>query len=161
MSEATSGAGSEAPAGRFAHADYFVSCAKTNSSPRSLFQFGKTMTTPNELKPTSKLLVMDILKSLGMDVSKWANMKGRAARAASNPKYCYNWSFSQLGEFVVVCLWHDGLKQKDGKLYYQLDRSRWRAKSTDTRRIEFLQHRKHRLDRARHWQHKQAGKRSG
>jgi hypothetical protein len=68
---------------------------------------------------------------------------------------------SQLGEFVVVCLWHDGLKQKDRKLYYQLDRSRWRAKSTDTRRIEFLQHRKHRLDRARHWQHKQAGKRSG
>jgi 5-methylcytosine-specific restriction protein A len=89
------------------------------------------MTTSEDLRPTSKLLVMDILKSLGMDVTKWADMKGGAARASSNPKYCYNWSFLQPAEFVVVCLWHAGLKYKSSKLYYELTRSQWRAKRTE------------------------------
>jgi hypothetical protein len=89
------------------------------------------MTAPKDLKPAQKLLVMDILKSLGMDVSKWAETKGGAARAASNPKYCYNWSFLQPGEFVVVCLWHPGLKQKGGRLCYELSRNHWRSKRTE------------------------------
>jgi 5-methylcytosine-specific restriction enzyme A len=75
------------------------------------------MTTREDLRPTQKPLVMNILKSLGMDVSKWAVMKGGAARAASNPKYCYNWSFRQPGEFFVVCLWYKGLKQKGSQFF--------------------------------------------
>lgn len=89
------------------------------------------MITPKDIKPTQKMLVIDILKSLGMDVSKWSNVKGGAARAASNPKYCYNWSFVQPGEFVVVCLWYPGLKQTSGRLYYELSRNFWRSKRTE------------------------------
>jgi 5-methylcytosine-specific restriction protein A len=89
------------------------------------------MAKHEDLKPTSRTLVMDILKSLGMDVSKWADMKGGAAKAASNPKYCYNWSFLQPGEFVVVCLWHSGLKQTSGKIRCEHVRGRWLAKRTE------------------------------
>jgi 5-methylcytosine-specific restriction enzyme A len=89
------------------------------------------MTTPKDLKPTQKLLVIDILKSLGMDVSKWAETKGGPSRAASNPKYCYNWSFLQPGEFVVACLWYPGLKQKGNRLYFELSRNNWRSNRTE------------------------------
>ena len=89
------------------------------------------MTTRQDLRPTRKPLVMDILASLGMDVSKWAEMKGGAIRAASNPKYCYNWSFRQPGEFFVVCLWYAGLKQGGGKLFFEV-----RNTGTKTRRTE-------------------------
>jgi 5-methylcytosine-specific restriction enzyme A len=81
------------------------------------------MTSRDDLRPVEKLLVMDILKSLGMDVSKWADMKGGVRRAASNPKYCYNWSFHQPGEFVVACFWYESLKQKGSRLYYEISRS--------------------------------------
>ncbi|MCP3386339.1 hypothetical protein NLM31_38755 [Bradyrhizobium sp. CCGUVB4N] len=89
------------------------------------------MTSRADLKPHARLLVMDILRSLGMDVSHWANMKGGAARAASNPKYCYNWSFLQPGEFVVACLWHENLKERDGKIYYEVTRGKWTRPRTE------------------------------
>jgi hypothetical protein len=83
----------------------------------------RTMTTRGDLRPVERLLVMDILQSLGMDVAKWADMRGGTHRAASNPKYCYNWSFHQPGEFVVACFWYEGLKQKGSRLYYEINRS--------------------------------------
>jgi 5-methylcytosine-specific restriction protein A len=78
------------------------------------------MTELSDLKPTSKPLVMDLLKDVGVDVSQWAKMKGGAAKAASNPKYCYNWSFEQPGEVVAVCLWYPGLKKEGGKIVHRL-----------------------------------------
>ncbi|MGY3445525.1 5-methylcytosine-specific restriction protein A [Bradyrhizobium sp. USDA 4473] len=89
------------------------------------------MKTREDLRPTQKPLVIDILKSLDMDVSKWADMKGGAARAASNPKYCYNWSFRQPGEFFVVCLWYNGLKQKGSQLFFEVNRAGKRAHRTE------------------------------
>ena len=69
-----------------------------------------------DLKPTEKPRVMDLLHNIGVDVSMWADMKGGARKAASNPKYCYNWSYEQPGEFVAVCLWYPGLKIEGGKV---------------------------------------------
>jgi 5-methylcytosine-specific restriction protein A len=89
------------------------------------------VTNRDDLRPKEKLLVMDILESMGMDVSKWADMKGGARRAASNPKYCYNWSFHQPGEFIVVCFWYDGLQQKGSRLLYELKRSLKGPKRTE------------------------------
>ena len=43
-----------------------------------------------ELQPTERLLVMNLLDQAGVDVSAWALGKGGARKAASNPKYCYN-----------------------------------------------------------------------
>jgi hypothetical protein len=84
-----------------------------------------------DLKPTEKPRVMDLLNDIGVDVSMWANMKGGASKAASNPKYCYNWSYEQPGELVAVCLWHPGLKIERGKVVYRLH-----PKSRGSRRPE-------------------------
>jgi hypothetical protein len=72
--------------------------------------FGKAiaMTVLSDLKPTKKFLVMNLLADAGFDVSDWANYDGE--HPASNPKYCYNWSFEQPGEMFAVCLWFSGLK---------------------------------------------------
>ena len=45
----------------------------------------------DELKPTKKRLVMDILIEADFDVSDWGRYKGKSP--AANPRYCYNWSF--------------------------------------------------------------------
>jgi hypothetical protein len=55
-----------------------------------------------------------LLKDAGVDVSQWKNYKGSSP--AANPKYCYNWSFEQPGEVVVVCLWHESLKEENGNV---------------------------------------------
>lgn len=67
--------------------------------------------TASDLRPTKKLLVMDLLNEAGFDVTDWSNYKGR--NPAANPKYCYNWSFEQPGEMFAVCLWHSSIA-KDG-----------------------------------------------
>jgi 5-methylcytosine-specific restriction protein A len=78
--------------------------------------FGKTtnkvtvMDVLEQLRPTQKLLVMNLLRDAGFDVSDWADYKGRYA--TSNPK-SYNWSFEQSGEKIALCLWHSNFK-KDG-----------------------------------------------
>lgn len=79
------------------------------------------MSAIKELQPTQRLLVMNLLDQAGVDVSAWALGKGGARRAASNPKYCYNWSFEQPGKVVVLCLWHSGLTTERGKVIYRLN----------------------------------------
>jgi 5-methylcytosine-specific restriction protein A len=82
--------------------------------------FGKTtykvtiMDVLEQLRPTQKLLVMNLLHDAGFDVSDWADYKGRYA--TSNPK-SYNWSFEQPGEKIALCLWYPDFK-KDGNTIY-------------------------------------------
>src|ERR1700722_942555 len=66
------------------------------------------MSIMDELKPTRKALVMDLLIEANFDVSDWKNVRGQPP--ARNPKYCYSWSFEQPGEAVAICLWHKDLK---------------------------------------------------
>jgi 5-methylcytosine-specific restriction protein A len=73
------------------------------------------------LEPKKHLLIMDLLSEAGVDVSAWGIFRGRSP--AANPKYCYNWSFEQPGEFVAVCLWYPGLRASSGKIVYSLDRN--------------------------------------
>ena len=63
--------------------------------------------TIEELRPRNRLLVMDLVSEAGLDVSDWANYKGK--HPASNPKYCYEWVFS--GEDrIAACLWFTNLE---------------------------------------------------
>ena len=58
------------------------------------------------LVPKRRELVYDILRNeIGADVSDWSNYKKGDAAPAANPKYCYEWCFTQ-GEHVVLNLWH-------------------------------------------------------
>ncbi len=60
--------------------------------------------------------VIDLLHQAGIDVSDWANFQGGPARAAMNPKYCYEWSFRD-PEQVVLNLWHNELKEDHGTIF--------------------------------------------
>jgi hypothetical protein len=54
---------------------------------------------------------MDLVSWAGFDVTDWANFKGGARKAATNPKYCYEWVFVE-GEQVIVNLWYEELQQE-------------------------------------------------
>lgn len=72
------------------------------------------MSQLDKLLPQNRQRVMDLVASAGIDVSDWANFKGGKKSAASNPKYCYEWSFVQQGGPVVLNIWHAHLKESHG-----------------------------------------------
>jgi len=72
------------------------------------------------LKPTERLLVMDLVAEAGLDVSDWANYAGK--HPAANPRYCYEWVFTQEGLPSVACLWFDNIERvPDGLLRQRLN----------------------------------------
>jgi hypothetical protein len=75
------------------------------------------------LRPKTKPNVMELAKEAGLVVSDWGNFKGGPSKAASNPKYCYEWAFSDPGRLVIANIWYTALQQKDGDIFYHLDLS--------------------------------------
>jgi 5-methylcytosine-specific restriction protein A len=59
-----------------------------------------------EIKPQENLRVIDLVEEAGLDVSDWGNFAGGQAKAASNPKYCYEWCFVQ-DDLIVLNLWYE------------------------------------------------------
>ena len=81
-----------------------------------------------KLKPSVRLLVYDLVRESGLDVSDWAKYK-RAGSPASNPKYCYEWAFEGIDR-VVLCLWHTEMQQSGPAIFQELN---YRTASTDHR----------------------------
>ncbi|WP_189613360.1 HNH endonuclease [Saccharospirillum salsuginis] len=75
----------------------------------------------DEIKPSSHNRVYDLVRDAGIDVSDWEESKGNASSAASNPKYCYNWSFVKLNEIVVLNLWHNDLEETSRGIINELN----------------------------------------
>ena len=75
----------------------------------------------DEIKPKHKQLVMDLAKEAGVDVRDWANGKGGEVKAASNPAYCFEWSFLEPGKVAVFNLWHSEIKPSNGTLVRQFN----------------------------------------
>lgn len=72
------------------------------------------------LRPTERLLVMDLVAEAGLDVSDWANYAGK--HPASNPRYCYEWVFTQEGMPSVACLWFGNIERApDGSVRQRLN----------------------------------------
>lgn len=71
------------------------------------------MSVLDELKPMTKQRVIDLVSAAGVDVNDWANFKGGEKRAASNPKYCYEWSFVEPRRIVVLNLWHADMRERN------------------------------------------------
>lgn len=80
-----------------------------------------------ELKPSERHNVIDLLKQAGADVADWSRYRGRDP--SKNPKYCYNWSFEQAGEFITLCLWHGDLKERDGRIFFSRDAGAFLSKN--------------------------------
>jgi 5-methylcytosine-specific restriction enzyme A len=89
------------------------------------------VTTLADIKPLEHHRIYDLVKKAGVDVSSWANIKGGKAKARTNPKYCYEWSFLQPGKTVVLNLWHTHLQEDHGLIWRNVNlrdsavRSEW------------------------------------
>ena len=79
------------------------------------------MTTLLDLKPIAKARVIDLVEAAGVDISDWSDFKGGTARAAVNPKYCYEWAFIEPGKLVVLNLWWDNIREQSGTIVQLLD----------------------------------------
>ena len=82
----------------------YVSPAETRMPPSQV----------DELKPSTRQRVMDLVRMAGHDVSAWGNFKGGVRKAATNPAYCYDWVFAQSGRAPVVNVWHDEMRESGG-----------------------------------------------
>ena len=92
-----------------------------------------------DIKPASSQRVLDLVRAAGIDVSDWAHFAGGEKRAASNPKYCYEWSFVEPGRVVVLNLWHANMREQDGVVSTTLNlRKSVRGKGVWRRRAEKL-----------------------
>ena len=68
----------------------------------------------SSLKPSKRQRVYDLVQDTGVDVSDWSNMKGGERKAAANPKYCYEWSFIQPSDVIVVNFWYEEIQEQQG-----------------------------------------------
>ena len=74
------------------------------------------------LKPSQRLRVMDLVAAAGIDVSDWKSIKGGEEKAASNPKYCYEWSYQDdEKKLIVLNLWYRNLDSRDGAVIQELN----------------------------------------
>lgn len=78
------------------------------------------MSELSKLKPQSRQRIMDLVQEAGIDVDDWSIFKqGRnEARAASNPKYCYEWSFEKEHELVVLNIWFRHVTEAGGRIFH-------------------------------------------
>jgi 5-methylcytosine-specific restriction protein A len=74
------------------------------------------MSVLSEIIPKDRQLVIDLARAAGVDVSDWGNFKGGKKKAASNPKYCYEWSFVEPKKVVVLNLWFASMQEHDGTI---------------------------------------------
>jgi 5-methylcytosine-specific restriction enzyme A len=79
------------------------------------------MSVLSELTPKAPLRMIDMVRSAGVDIRDWGNFKGGQAKAASNPKYCYEWSFIEPGKVVVLNFWHASIKEHDATVSRQIN----------------------------------------
>ncbi len=74
------------------------------------------MSDLSDITPREPQRIIDLVRAAGVDVSDWANFKGGKKNAASNPKYCYEWSFIEPNKVVVLNLWFVNLKERNGAI---------------------------------------------
>jgi 5-methylcytosine-specific restriction enzyme A len=75
----------------------------------------------NDLRPVHKQLVIDAVRSAGIDVSDWGDYEGGEDRASTNPKYCYEWSFVEPKKVVVLNLWHQQMEILSGAIFQKFN----------------------------------------
>ena len=69
-----------------------------------------------DIKPTSRQKVMDIYKSVGIDVSDW--------KSAADPRYCYEYSYRATG-FDIISMNFSALEQEDDTIIWKFNESKF------------------------------------
>jgi len=75
----------------------------------------------SEIRPKDRHRVMDLVKAAGVDVSDWSNFRGGEKKAACNPKYCYEWSFVEPQNVVVLSLWYESMQVQNDEIFQSLN----------------------------------------
>ena len=80
------------------------------------------MSELDNIRPRRWQRVIDLVQATGINTSDWANCIGGKEKAASNPKYCYNWVFIEpQRKLVVLCLWFENMQERDGAIMQVLN----------------------------------------
>lgn len=66
------------------------------------------------IRPTDRRRVMDLVEEAGHDINDWADFA--ANDPSRNPRYCYEWCFSQPGRADVVCIWFENVSEEHGRV---------------------------------------------
>jgi 5-methylcytosine-specific restriction enzyme A len=94
------------------------------------------MTIRETLKPRENLRVIDLVEAAGIDVRDWAiSKRGRVRVPASNPAYCYEWSFVELNRFVILNVWHSAIEERNGKTWCDLNLRAYAEEVKQTREL--------------------------
>jgi 5-methylcytosine-specific restriction protein A len=78
----------------------------------------------DDLFPTGKNRVIDLVQAAGVDVSDWGNYSRGPEHAPVNPKYCYEWSFMDPAGILVLNLWHRNIEERKGRVWSSLNMRR-------------------------------------
>jgi 5-methylcytosine-specific restriction protein A len=74
---------------------------------------------PEDIAPVKLLRVMDLVEQAGHDVRDWSNFTRGPEHAASNPRYCYEWSYLQEDTSAIANIWHAEIKNDDQSIYFR------------------------------------------
>lgn len=101
-----------------------------------------------EIMPKKKLNVMDLITVAGIDTSDWKNYKKGEEYAASNPKYCYEWSFVEKGKVVVLNLWYHNIIEKGNDIVLRTNMREVMARNSKAKSKQTVVKRAHKMDQA-------------
>jgi 5-methylcytosine-specific restriction protein A len=61
-----------------------------------------------------------LVEASGIDVQPWSVGKssGVIKTPAANPNYCYEWAFGGSGQPTALCIWHESLALRKGRILY-------------------------------------------
>ncbi len=84
-----------------------------------------------ELRPRSRNLVFDLVEKAGVDVTDWRESASDSRMVKANPKYCYEWSYIEPGQLIVLNLWHANMVEEGGQVIlrenFRADGERYRT----------------------------------
>jgi len=72
------------------------------------------------LEPKDRGLLIDLVRKTGMDVSGRSDFADGSSRAASNPKFCYEWSFVE-NDIIILNLWFENLLVENGRIIQRMN----------------------------------------
>jgi len=72
------------------------------------------MSLKDDLRPTGRNRVIDLVQAAGVNVADWGNYSRGPAFASVNPKYCYEWAFVDPSGIVVLNRWHRNIEERGG-----------------------------------------------
>ena len=102
----------------------------------------------DDLRPTEKCRVMDLVQDAGVDVAGWSRFKGGREGAAANPKYCYEWAFVEPGKVIVLNCWYDEMYADRGSVSLNVSMRDWATRNREKRGKTVWTNRALRFDQA-------------